>query len=480
MRRIGFVLAATAVATGAFAQGFLSADRKEALPRFLTDVERRYLQSNPLIVPDVTAPPVGNIECVAEYEPMEGIIVAWEGSASWQVSLRAMIKEITNTAGALVYINCDSNTVKNSATSTLTADGVDMTKIRWLISTTDSIWLRDYGPRYIYQNGVRAIVDHVYNRPRPNDDAFSTAFGNLKKHPRYEIGLVHGGGNFHLDAIDRGYATRLINNENPGLTEAQIKTEWLNFQGLNMTLFDPFPTSVDATQHLDMWMQIVGDNRVMVSDWPLNSGSTQDQICDAAASLMALNGYTVFRVPARLISGVHYTYTNSVMCNNVVCIPTYNRAEFNPVGGWNDQAKATFELACTGKTVKPIDCTSIITAAGAIHCIVMHLPVNSAGVNPVVNATDFVGNPRYTLGQQVAIPWIADDDVGVTSVDIYLLKEGSRVPYLIASNQSHTGNYNWNVSKRYGRGNFRSMIVVRDADGRTASDLSATSFYIGW
>ena len=33
-----------------------------------------------------------------------------------------------------------------------------------------NVWMRDYGPRFIDNDGVRASVDHVYNRPGHNGD----------------------------------------------------------------------------------------------------------------------------------------------------------------------------------------------------------------------------------------------------------------------------------------------------------------------
>ena len=42
---------------------------------------------------------------------------------------------------------------------------------------TNSVWMRDYGPWWIYEpNNRRAIIDLIYNRPRPQDDSFPELF----------------------------------------------------------------------------------------------------------------------------------------------------------------------------------------------------------------------------------------------------------------------------------------------------------------
>ena len=43
--------------------------------------------------------------------------------------------------------------------------------------------------------------------------------------------------------------TELIVNENPGLSGAEIEQRYLDYQGLDLTVTDPFPTSYDSTQH---------------------------------------------------------------------------------------------------------------------------------------------------------------------------------------------------------------------------------------
>lgn len=45
-----------------------------------------------------------------------------------------------------------------------------MSNIEFLNATTNSYWIRDFGPWYIFNGKEPAIVDNKYNRPRPYDD----------------------------------------------------------------------------------------------------------------------------------------------------------------------------------------------------------------------------------------------------------------------------------------------------------------------
>jgi len=451
------------------------------VPRYETDIEKKYREMY-RDVPGVraaTPAPGGPLHCVAEYEPMEGILVNWRDFTSIHTP---MVKEITTTANTLAYIVVSSASSQTSATTTLTNAGADMSKVRFLITPSNSVWIRDYGPRYCYEGQCRVIVDHEYNRPRPADNVIPQTFATYKKNPYYEFQnlygnfqLIHGGGNYHLDALGRGYATRLTVNENPTLTEAQIITIWGQYWGVNHTFFDPYPTTVDSTQHIDMWMQIIDDNKVVISDWPNNPGSTQDVICDNAAAYMASLGYAVYRVPAFLLSGVHYTYTNMVMCNNIVMIPSYTNATVAPS---NATALATMQAALPGKTIIQVNCQSIISFAGAIHCIVMHVPLPQGGAIPTAYLKNYRGGEVLSSGSQIALNWISDDDVGTVNVDLLLSTDGGATwPITIASAVPDNGAYSWTVPGMCTT-KARLRVVVRDADGNTGFDSSTADIRI--
>ncbi|MDX2114521.1 MAG: agmatine deiminase family protein [Planctomycetota bacterium] len=450
-----------------------------AIPRGLTAAERAYVERFPLTAAERGAGPPAvraDVRCPGEYEPSQGIMFAWEPSSSGITTiLTTMVREVTTTGNADAYIMVDSAAEQSSVTTTLTSGGANMERVKFSVVTTDTIWIRDYGPRYIYEGSVRAVVDHTYNRPRPNDDALPVFWANARRQPGYDIPLVHGGGNYHLSGLGDSWATRLINNENPGLSEAQIVQRWRDYQNVQTTLTQPFPTSVDSTQHIDMWMQIVGDRAVIVSDWPSNPGSTQDQICDATAASMASAGWTLTRVPAFSVGGTHYTYTNAVMCNDLVLIPSYTNATVAPS---NAAALAAWQGAVPGKTVRQVNCQSIVTLAGVMHCIVMHVPAPLGGANPTVYLRTLRGPETLTPGASATISWSTDDDVGVVNVDILLSTDGGATfPTVIASATSDDGSFEWVVPTTYTT-QGRVRVVARDGSGNTGFGQSAADLFI--
>jgi len=457
------------------------------IPRYETEIEKKYreMYGDPPMPRAATPAPSGPLHCVAEYEPMEGILVEWKSFTS---IISQMVKEITTTANTIAYVAVDNVSTQSSATTTLTNAGANMSKVRFVVYQMNSVWIRDYGPRYCYEGACRVIVDHEYNRVRPLDNVFPPFFAAYKKNPYYEFQnmygnnqLIHGGGNYHLDALGRGYATRLTVNENPLIDpvpasrETKIIEIWNRYWGVSHTFLDPFPTSVDSTQHLDMWMQIIGDNKVVISDWPNNPGSTQDNICDNTAAMMAGNGYTVYRVPAFSVSGTHYTYTNVVVCNNLVLVPSYTNATVSPS---NATALATWQAAMPGKTVVQINCQAIVTSAGVMHCIAMHVPVPLGGASPTAYLKNYRGGEVLTPGQQININWISDDDVGTSSADLLLSTDGGLTwPTTIAAATADDGSYTWTVPNICAK-RARLRVVIHDGDGNTGSDSSTSNLRI--
>ncbi len=465
MRRVLFVLALAALADSGISQE--SKDRYPEgakTPKGLTAVEREVIADSPLLAARGLGAPTGEVRAVAEYEPMEGILVAYEGPSSWRAILRNMGRHITTTGNADLFIMCDSTSEATSARADFIASGADASRVFTKVRQTDTIWMRDYGPRYIYENGIRSIVDHTYNRPRPNDNQLPSFWGGDRGEKVYTIPLIHGGGNYHLDALGGAASTLLIANENPGLTSNQIIELWRDYQNVDTTLFDPLPAFVDSTQHIDMWMQIVADDMIVISDWPLEPGSSWDATCDGAADDYAAAGWTVIRTPAIRQGGTHYTFTNVVMCNDLVLIPEYD----NISSTYSQQALAAWQAAVPNKTVVQVDCDAIVTASGVMHCIVMHIPENSGGLSPVAWLTE-PDDGVFEAGESVILTWRTDDDEGVIAVDLLFQSAPSQSFELIAEDIADIGLFVWNVPD-VNTENGTLRVVARDASGREGTD----------
>ena len=119
-----------------------------------------------------TAPPPGpGIRQCAEWEPVTGALVRYPFGLS-----NALLKEIADNIELWILVANSSE--QTTVTNSLTAAGVNMANVHFQIPATNSIWTRDYGPQFMFDaNGDQGIVDHHYNRPRPQDDVINYACG---------------------------------------------------------------------------------------------------------------------------------------------------------------------------------------------------------------------------------------------------------------------------------------------------------------
>lgn len=443
--------------------------QKELLPRYLTPEERRL---PPLPVErDGRVPPTGDVHCSAEYEPCEGLIITW-GFSGIQGE---MTKLITNhDEETMVWVVVDNASQQSSASSYLSTVGADMDQVEFIVRVTDSVWVRDYGPRFIFEDFQRAIVDHTYNRPRPNDNLLSDYISTLWGEPQYQMPLTHGGGNFHVFSNGDVFMTELILNENSGYTEQQVIDIVEAYHNVNLTICDAFPSSFDATQHIDMWFLPLDDQKVLVGDYSIDHpGHTVVTVTENTVTDLTARGYTVYRTRGWNAGGTHYTYTNAVILNDLALVPSFGGS----YASRDTAALAVFQSAMPDYEIHQVDCSGIIGYAGALHCIVMHVPAY-AQPNPIVTVLEPNGGELWVIGQQYDIRWEAEDDVGVTSIDILLsIDGGSTFPYVIATGEANDGVYPWTVPGFFSD-LCRVKVIAYDAELNTGEDVSDGDFEI--
>jgi len=340
----------------------LQASEPQGLPRNMTPQEA--LLPLPTAERGSRTPPSGTVYCPPEYVRNEGIFMNWKQYTS--LITQMIVPITTQDPEGIVHLVVDNASAQSSAAATLAAAGADLSRVNFIIYQTNAVWIRDYGPRYILEDGAQTIIDHVYNRPRPLDDGFNDFLADYWDAPQYDIGLVHGGGNFHLFANGDAFMTTLVLSENPSLTAEDVIQRYHDYQNLNLTLYQGFPFSFDGTAHIDMWMLPVDDWKVIIGQYEPSDGSPYT-ITEGAVADLTARGYTVYRTPGWNSGGTHYTYTNAVIFNDLVFMSRFNVPQDNV-------ALAVFQEAFPGKTIYQLDSSSIIQAAGAMHCITMHMP----------------------------------------------------------------------------------------------------------
>ena len=376
-------------------------------------------------------PPLSPVRASAEWEEIDALMITW-------TSYTHILKEIVRAAQTetkVLIICSDSTTVKNY----LSSNSVPLTNIEYLIEPFNSIWCRDYGPWNVYSNDVDslALIDWIYNRPRAKDDTVPAAIQRHTGLPMYQtiqnpFDLIHTGGNFMCDGFGTGFSSNLILQENPSKSELQIDSIMQQFMGINRYIKMPI-LPYDQIHHIDMHMKLLDEETILMGEYP--TGIADGPQIEANLQYVLSNFNSVFGTPYKVVripmppdnsgsypntGGDYRTYANAVFINKIVILPTYQEQ-------YDTTALRIWREALPGYTITGIDCNSIISALGAIHCITKEvsaadpLLISSQALHDTYNST----NP-YQVDARIL------HRSGISSANIYY-RTDTLTPFLNAT-----------------------------------------------
>lgn len=389
-----------------------------------------------------TPPPFGNLRTSAEWEEIEAITISWTGYP-------CILKQIV--AGAqgeclVVVFASDPAEVEAYLTGSSCGGALAMENVLVVDGAYDSIWIRDYGAHTVYGewNDERVLVDWLYNRPRPNDDAIPDLLAETLDIPLYSTtaaptDLMNTGGNWMVDGFGTAFASELILDENdggsswwtdfPDHSEADIDNIVAAFHGIDTYIKMP-TLPFDGIHHIDMHMKLLDEERILLAEYP--EGVADGPQIEANIEYVLSNFTTRWGTPFEVIripsppelgwgggypdeNGWYLTYTNSVFVNNTILLPTYYEA-------YDTTAIRIYEEALPGYNVVGIDCDGsepIIAASGAIHCI-----TNSVGVEDPLLISHLALNDTYDTENDYEVVAEVSHRSGVDLVDLVYSTDG--------------------------------------------------------
>lgn len=358
----------------------VSLTAEKSLPIGLTEEELQHLDQIG-INHKTTAPPVGAVRNPAEWEPSQGVIIRYPFGISY-----SLIREYAE--DLMVTTIVASTSQQNTVISAYTSNGVNLNHCDFIIAPTNSIWTRDYGPWFIFEaDGDLAIVDHVYNRPRPYDDLIPQVIGQNWGLNVYGMDLTTTGGNHMSDGLGMSMSTRLVYDENTDLTTGQVHDTMYAYLNNDYTV-EGYSES-GGIHHIDCWAKFLNPTTILVKDVP-DSWYPMDSLLQVRADSLSQQisawgrPYTIVRV----YCPTGTAYTNSIILNDKVFVPTFGSS-------YDDVALQVYSDAMPGYEV--LGFTGNWLDDDAIHCRAMGVPdSNMLFINHVpLFDTDDITNDYY-------------------------------------------------------------------------------------
>ena len=305
-----------------------------------------------------TPPPTGEPRFVAEFEPMQGVMIRYPLGIP-----ESLVAQLSNNCHVYCIV---SNSYQNSAQNTFQNAGVNMSNVSFVNAQSDSYWVRDYGPWYIFEDRQPAIVDNIYNRPRPNDDNMSGVFATYWGIPMYGMNLEHTGGNMMEDGRGHGVSDELVFQENNN-NEENVRQKMRDYLGI-----DPYHVTIDPQgdyiAHVDCWGKYLAPDKILIAQLPASNSHAADY--DAVANYFATTNccwgypYRVYRVyePGGTTLA---PYTNSLILNKTVYVPLGSNTNYN------NQALQVYQDAMPGYEIVGVPYNSYYGGwenTDALHC----------------------------------------------------------------------------------------------------------------
>lgn len=290
-----------------------------------------------------TDPPEGEIRNVGEFDPMQGVLIRYPFGIPMSL-IKAMAEETT------VLTIVANSSQQATVTTQYQNNGVNLENCDFLLKPTDSYWVRDYGPWYVFDgNGDPGIVDFPYNRPRPNDNEIPIEMADYLGIDLYGMNLISTGGNYMCTGKGIAASTDLVWEENPSLTHDEVSGYVNDYLGnpLYDVTSDPLGEYI---KHIDCWSKYLTPGKILIGQVSPSDPRYQDyeDLADHFATSTSSYGkpWEVIRVFTP--GDPPYTpYTNSLILNDRIFVPITGSQ-------WDDEAIDVYEEAMPGYDIVPI------------------------------------------------------------------------------------------------------------------------------
>lgn len=422
---------------------------EELLPIYETPAERALAA---LLTPVVRAsdpPPLGPIRNIAEFETCTGVLIRYPLGVS-----HAIIKEMAEDVIVHVIV---SSTNYSAAVASFLAGSIDTSRVDFVVEPSNSIWTRDYGPWFVFDgNGDQVILDHFYNRTaRPDDNAIPIALGSRWGIPVVTHDLWHTGGNYMTEGHGLSFSSNLVWDENTNRTAQEIAQFFLDYYGVDAYHVLP-DISAEGIHHIDTWGKLLDEETVLMKQVdPSHADYAQVEANVATVSGLTDKYGRPFRVVRMfcppIASGNVAAYTNSLILNNKVLVPTFGLPASDALalqvyrdvmpgyevlgfsGGWlTDDALHCRAIGIFDRYMLRVDHDPVQGASGGVPVPVTMYADDRSETGLDMSATQLhwraAGSPSFS-----AVPFLPDAEPDWYRAQIPAQPPGTEVEYYVAA-----------------------------------------------
>jgi len=325
-----------------------------------------------------------------DFEKNESVVFAWPNQENQKTFLATLINDCWQQVDT-VYIMVDqwpTPTDTNVVLGYIQSLGTMATNMRCIPANYTTSLIRNYGPYSGYASFGGDLERFYYDAEytlsyNPDEDSIPAQLAHYMSWPLADIPLEMNGGNVIHDGILRGFSTSAMLDNNPDLNESEVRNLLLDHFNLNQwTFLEPLQYGEGSERkHLDKFMQIVDFETILVSSYP-ESAADYDVVEQNVSLLQELTDafgrpYTIYRLPVapaddgtwpHSIGDEIRTYTNSLIVNNKVIIPSYG------IHFYDSTALAVYQMAMPGYEIHQKNISALSSISAGLRNIGLTLP----------------------------------------------------------------------------------------------------------
>jgi len=354
-----------------------------------------------------------------EFEPQRAMLLSISDLMSHH---HGVLKElIAKTAGhlPLVILVNDKKQLK-TAVELAESTGANLNHVSFFVFELDTIWLRDFGPRFLETESTPESIDFYYDGTRPKDDQFPNHWGELAGVKNTTVEWTLQGGNLISNGQGLAFTSTRFFEDNYVRFPFKDRPANVEYERRKLVI-DAFkkeanverllflrPLTPEATKHVDMFTTFLAPDHMLVARVDPRADPVNARILDENAKFLKtvqVNGRPMrvdrIEIPPRQ-DKYWSPYTNVIFANDLVLIPTYKSDSPALV----NRAVQTYRRLLPGKKVDTIDMTSMQKLEGALHCLSINVPkfvelpeglLNAQQARQVANGTLTLEKPKRLL-----------------------------------------------------------------------------------
>ncbi len=305
----------------------------------------------------------------AEWEPQAAVWLQWP--SSWEgARIEQAFVDIVDVIGRYedVELVVDDASEESDAREALAA--VDTSRVSFHHIASDSIWMRDNGPRYVEVDGQMVLQNWEFDGwgsvggsvSYARDNAVPDSVAEILDLPLEQVGLIHERGDLEGNGSDTVIVSwSVLSDRNPALSKDEVSAVFEEAFGISSVVYTEGYDPMDVTKgHVDGMVRFVAEDTVLV-------GKDGSQLLDSVAEQVAEQrpDLTIDRLEAPDAA----LFMNYLVGNGFVLVGDSGSA------GQNATAQAALEGYFPGRDVHFVNVDALWRNGGGVHCVTNDQPV---------------------------------------------------------------------------------------------------------